>query len=423
MPPMRSTIASLLPLLSASLSAQWTLANPPAAPGNRTGHMLAADAAGDLVLFGGAATFAPNNQTWRFDGATWTQLTPTSAPSARILASMVHDPVRGCFVLFGGWTSALSIGTANNQTWEFDGTAWAQATPTTSPPGLWKHGACFDLARNRLVVYGGARNGFPIAENATWEFTGATWVQVATNGNPGPLERPAMCFSLGLVRTVLFGGIDPQTGGSDATWLYDGATWQTLPVAGPRPTPRTGARMVYDSVRDVCVLTGGQDPVSGAACTDTWELQGAVWTQVPGSFAPGRDFGLAFDPVRRFVVRYGGVAGAVANGETWRFGARSEAYGAGCAGSNGVPALASADAPRTGAAWPLTLTNAGLAAPVAVLALGFANAPGLPLDAIGMPGCTAWASADVLLAAPAWGRARRASAARRCRRSRAGSRP
>lgn len=392
-----------LPLLGAGLCAQWTLANPIPSPGNRAGHAMAADDLGNVLLFGGTATVAPLDQTWRFDGVAWTQLAPATAPSPRGLASLVYDPVRARFVLYGGWASAFSIGTASNQTWEFDGANWTQVVPPTSPPGLWKHGACFDLARNRVVVYGGARNGFPSAENATWEFNGANWTQVATTGNPGPLERPAMCFAANFGRTVLFGGANPQTGGSDVTWLYDGAAWQALPIVGPKPTPRTGAKLAYDSVRGVCVLTGGQDPVTGALCTDTWELQGAAWTQSPGSFAPGRDFGLAFDPVRRVVVRYGGIAGAGINGETWWYGARSELYGAGCFGSNGVPALTPDDAPRLGFGWPLTLANANLAAPVAALALGLTNAPGLPLDVIGMPGCTAWASADVLLAGPATG--------------------
>jgi hypothetical protein len=400
---MRTAPLLVLPLLSAALAAQWSLASPPTSPGNLVGHAMAADGGGDLLLFGGAATLAPNNQTWRYDGATWTQALPANAPTARTLASLVHDPVRGRFVLYGGWTSALSIGTASNQTWEFDGTAWTQATPPTSPPGLWKHGACFDLVRNRVVVYGGARNGFPIAESATWEYDGATWAQVATATNPGPRERPAMCFAAALGRTVLFGGIDPQTGGTDATWLYDGVAWQVLAIAGPRPTPRAGARLVYDGVRQVCVLVGGQDPVTGAPCADTWELDGGAWTLLPGSFAPGRDFGLAFDPARRFVVRYGGIAGSIANGETWQFGARSDLYGAGCAGSNGVPALVATDAPRTGTGWPLALTGGNASAPIAALVLGLADAPGLPLAAIGMPGCTAWANPDALLAAQATG--------------------
>lgn len=396
---MRIAPLLLVPLLASGLCAQWLLATPTTSPGNRAGHAMAADANGAVVLFGGTASFAPNNQTWAYDGATWNQLAPSASPSARAQASLVHDPVRNRFVLYGGWTSAFSVGTANNQTWEFDGVTWAQVAPTVSPPGLWKHGSCFDLVRNRVVVYGGALDGFPIAVSQTWEYNGATWQAVATNGNPGPLERPAMCFSLALGRTVLFGGVDPQTGGTDATWLYDGAAWLQVAVAGPRPPARTGARMAYDSARSVCVLTGGADPATGASRDDTWEFDGAGWTQVPGALAAGRDFGLAFDPVRRLTVRYGGIAGAILNGDTWRFGAASEAYGAGCLGSIGVPTLTSSDAPRTGGVWPLALANAAL--PVAVLVLGLSDAPGLPLDAIGMPGCTAWVSADLLLSAPA----------------------
>ena len=45
-------------------------------------------------LFGGFNGTAALNETWTWDGATWTQLSPTTSPSARAGASMAYDPER-----------------------------------------------------------------------------------------------------------------------------------------------------------------------------------------------------------------------------------------------------------------------------------------------------------------------------------------
>jgi hypothetical protein len=212
-----------------------------------------------------------------------------------------------------------------------------------------------------------------------------------------------MCFHAALQRTVLFGGINPQSSGSDTTWLFDGTTWTAAVVSGPKPAPRTGAKMVYDPLRAACVLVGGINPITGVPLTDTWEFDGAAWTQMPGSTTPGRDFGLAFDAARRFVVRHGGIAGSTTNGETWLYGARAQVFGIGCTGSNGVPALIPADAPRLGEPWSLQLTNSNASVPFAIVVLGLGQIAPVPLDGIGMPGCTAYISPDLLLSVPAVG--------------------
>lgn len=390
-------------LLSAvpCLTAQWVAVSPTTTVGSRSGHAMAADLLGNTILFGGSATIAPLAQTWRYDGTTWTQLAPTTSPTGRINADMVYDATRGVFVLFGGWTSSLSVGTASNQTWEFDGAQWTQIAPTTSPGGLWKHAMAYDLVRGRVVCYGGSGNGFPIALANTWEYDGATWTQIATATNPGPLERAAMCFHAGIGKVVLFSGINPQTGGNDTTWLYDGTNWTAAPVTGPRPAVRTGARMVYDFARGVCVLTGGMNPTNGAPFSDTWHFDGTAWALTPASTTPGRDFGLVYDAARGLVVRHGGIAGSTVNGVTEEYGARSTAIGTGCPGSNGTPLLAASAPPHLGQPWSLVLASTNPAVPFAVFVLGLSSLGGLPLDGPGMPGCFGYASPDLLTIAPA----------------------
>ena len=65
---------------------------------------MAYDAAiGQLVLFGGTSSNGTVlNDTWTYNGTTWTQLSPLTSPSARSDFSMAYDPAMGQLVLFGG---------------------------------------------------------------------------------------------------------------------------------------------------------------------------------------------------------------------------------------------------------------------------------------------------------------------------------
>jgi hypothetical protein len=116
-------------------------------------------------------------------------------PSGQFAAnggSLVFDSGRGVAVLYGGLASNISIPPPASDTWEWDGTDWTAVT-TAGP--RYRQGACFDSLRNRVVMFGGATTQLLTPpSNATWEYDGAAWVQVTTTGNPGPRERPAMCF-------------------------------------------------------------------------------------------------------------------------------------------------------------------------------------------------------------------------------------
>ncbi len=392
---------TFLTVIAASIAvntacAQWAQITPTTSPSARSGPGAATMANGDILMTGGALNVGASNQTWRYDGTTWTQLGtgPTKAGF-----DLVHDTNRAVFVAYGGTNTSPFGGASNNQTWEFDGTTWTQVTPlTTTPGGLGLYGACFDSVRNKLVLYGGLANSmFPIDSNITWEWNGIDWAQITTVGNPGPLERPAMCFHAGIAKTVMFGGIDVQIGGVDTTWLYDGTTWSAAPVTGPKPSVRTGAKMAYDSIRGVCVLTGGVDPFNGNAIVDTWEFDGTAWAQVPSVTTGRYSAALAFSPARRQMVQFGGVSPPFATlGDTWEYGAKLRTFGTGCAGTNGVPALTANDAPRLGSPFTLTLGNLNPAVNVGVIVFGGTELPGIPLDGIGMPGCLAYASPDLL---------------------------
>jgi hypothetical protein len=120
--------------------------------------------------------------------------------------------------------------------------------------------------------------------------------------------------------------------------------------------------------------------------------------------------GMAFDAARRQVVMFGGVDNNFAGvAGTWLFGAAYEAFGAGCAGSNGVPVLGSTSAPRIGGTFTSTLGNLATGAGAAIVVTGFSKTTSglgaLPYDltSLGLTGCTLYVSTDAVALLPVAG--------------------
>jgi hypothetical protein len=182
----------------------------------------------------------------------------------------------------------------------------------------------FDEARGRVVLFGGYVNGVRALDD-TWTYDGVSWSPVA---GPGPSARAmgAMAFDRARGRVVLNGGA--ATAGAIGfvplgdTWEWDGASWSQVNVSGPGA--RGGAGFAWDSARRCLVLFGGVPvyyPVPDDV-GDTWCYDGAWRLLYPnGGPSPRDDVMLAEDPVRGGLVLFGG---AVKTGgplsDTWRLG-------------------------------------------------------------------------------------------------------
>jgi len=82
----------------------WQPTSPATSPSPRNASIAYDGAAGNVVLFGGyTSTGAYLNDTWTWDGTTWTQQFPSVSPSARI-GPMAYDEATKTVVLFGGGT-------------------------------------------------------------------------------------------------------------------------------------------------------------------------------------------------------------------------------------------------------------------------------------------------------------------------------
>jgi hypothetical protein len=221
-----------------------------AGPVARFGHAAAHDRAGNrLVVYGGAAGEAGETlgDLWVLEGANglgtsaWILVdTGPDGPVARAHPSLARDPVTGALVLFGGQDGA---GNALGDVWTLPGTgpgpgaAWTALSPSgASPAGRFGHGAAFDPASGRLLVYGGSTAGFEDGVNYvfddTWMLTGARgesppaeWNRV-DGGGTAPLGRlsAAVVWAPGASRLIVAGGANNKLALPPADlWLLDDA--------------------------------------------------------------------------------------------------------------------------------------------------------------------------------------------------------
>lgn len=134
---------------------------------------------GHVVAVGGFVGGAGSNLVRLFDGSSWSVYTG-ARPGARGGAAMAWDPARRQVVLFGG--EAISGGAAYNDTWVWNGSTWTNVTPAPpllSPPPRAGASLAFDPVRRALLLFGGR------GANDTWTWDGQQWAQLtAVSGIP-----------------------------------------------------------------------------------------------------------------------------------------------------------------------------------------------------------------------------------------------
>ena len=258
---------------------RWRQIDAAIGPAARTGFMMAYDhSRGRVVVFGGAIdTNHPYADTWEWDGGRW-QRGPDGP--ARSYATMAYDARLKRIVLFGGLVDNNTY--ADTMTWLYDGTTWTPQTTATAPPTTIFADMTYDPDRDVVVMFGGREDGSPSETNTVWEFNGTTWRNAtpSSGGPAGTVEAPGLAYSAGLHTVVLYGGMSspgvPQTSTS-AMWTWNGTAWTAF--AGATPTQR-GHHVLVDDGRGGLLVYGGtfQGSQACTGCTpttgdvDTWVL-------------------------------------------------------------------------------------------------------------------------------------------------------
>ena len=344
----------------------WERRDPPTGPAARFTPAMAWDGQRGAVLLYGGIDGSPFDDTWSWDGAEWSRLSPPLAPLARGAPEAAWDGGRGVVVV---------VSSGDGFIWEWDGEAWSrppveQRAPS-GPAGRTDGAMATDLARSRVVLFGGYSGGSgPCGEaegllcSDTWTWDGARWSLAEPEHAPPARTNLGMAYDVARSVAVLFGGCGTLGAGSSCdevlgdTWEWDGEDW-TPRALGAGPPARWGHRMAYDERTSEVVAYGGLGASAGAcghagstACVDTWAWDGDVWAPRASEANPGRraDFGMAYDPLALAVLAFGGVTsdagscgvpGGYGCSDTWTRGADGWVLreGAGGPGERWSPAL------------------------------------------------------------------------------------
>jgi len=273
----------------------WTKQQPATSPPPRAGAKMAFDPVRRVVvLFGGNdADGDPLRDTWTWDGHSWTKHDAVPAPPARDQASLAFDPAVGKVVMFGGEVRTGIDSRYYSDTWLWDGDSWEQATGEASPPARHDAGMVFDEARGVLLLYGGSAE--PKDLNDTWTWDGKTWTLVAS----GPsVLNPVMAYDPGTKTPILVGSFSKQT----LSW--DGKAWHE--VAGSNGLPTwAGSALARDSLGRVFAVGGNTfvDLVDGS-----WTWNGRSWDDLEPARRPKprTDAAIAYDEGNMVTVLFGG---------------------------------------------------------------------------------------------------------------------
>ncbi|HEX8169792.1 MAG TPA: kelch repeat-containing protein [Thermoanaerobaculia bacterium] len=224
-------------------------------------------------------------EVYEWDGATWKSLTSKTKPPIRRFANAVYDASIKKVVLFGGWDGT----DFRNDTWTWDGTTWTEIKKDR-PTARASFAMWYDPLMQKTVIYGGI--GRPNVDSRVtrytdmYSFNGTGWSKLNVTATPGERFGPQVGVDPRTGKVLLVGGLRAELIGGkneDArrqffdndTWEWDGSkqTWTRLSPAS-LPSARQNGGLAYDPIADRMVLFGGY---AGFYFSDVWSWDGATW--------------------------------------------------------------------------------------------------------------------------------------------------
>ncbi len=184
-----------------------------------------------------------------------------ATPQGRNGAAMAYDPATQTVILFGG-NVGNGPGTSLNDTWEWDGTGWAQLHPAHSPSSRANGQFAFDPATKHLVLYGGLH----VSHTATTQ-------QICPALEPnGPATVPGV-LPVDDTSGNTSSGSGSSSGGSGGSGSGGGPG-----IGNSKPLP--------------CFVDPG---IQTSQLEDTWTFDGDDWTQTLADKLPGYNTHIATD--------------------------------------------------------------------------------------------------------------------------------
>jgi hypothetical protein len=279
-----------------------------------------------MILFGGLTNGVERNDVWVLEIAQpnrWRRLQPTGTPpSARRSHTAVYDPIQNRMIVFGGGYLFDHTWYLNNEVWSLElGGAphWTLLTPIgTKPLARFASVAAFDVARNRMLLHGGARaDGSTIGDLWRLELSGTpAWVQVSSSTAMGPRAFASAVVDSARDRMLVMGGISSLSSLGD-TWQcpLGGGAWSQVGTTGAAPATLSHAS-AFDPLHDQMIVFGGLNIATGTYLQGAWRLQFSpatpTWSRAPltGAVPPAMEGASAiYDPIASEFRIFGGWSG------------------------------------------------------------------------------------------------------------------
>jgi hypothetical protein len=229
---------------------------------------------------------------------------------------MAYDAQPGVqgVLLFGGMTAA---GPAND-TWLFNGTSWSLLSLEGGPPPLFE-AAMASWGSNGTILFGGCEvSNCSAQSDATWSFqtnascvhgyAGSCWVRVAPHAGYSPPGLAGASMAVDPIAgpldgtVVIYGGLNRTCAScaevySNSTWLFDGFRWvnsTSTYFGSPYPNaPRAFSTLVWDPISEWLYLYGGLSPDGSPVVSRTWTTNVDSWANESELAAPNGTSGLA----------------------------------------------------------------------------------------------------------------------------------
>lgn len=238
---------------------------------------------------------------WAWNGSAWVER--WSEPLLDGIDAIAYDRNRRVCYLFGG-------ANYDDRLWIWNGQTLTLVANDTIG-GRAYCAMAFDWKRDRLVIHGGQAASQQLYSSwHEWNPASGAWASWAN----GPIDRRyahKMVYDPVREVCVLHGGY--YFGNRNDTWAWNGTVWSLVTTSGPA---RYVANMAWDPEHQQVVLHGGTTCCGEVEYPSTWTWAGGAWTQCTLQ-GPARGYtNMAYDAGRHCFVLPGGI-GPTANGRQW----------------------------------------------------------------------------------------------------------
>src|SRR5438128_11772695 len=151
-----------------------------------------------IAILGGSRATAARPQV-----TGWIQLCPPISPPPRSYLAMTYDPASGKVIMFGGFDGTGYL----NDTWTFDGTTWSRAQTPLSLPARAASQMAYDAITQKVVLFGGYNGRNYLGDTWLWDGKTSRWARATPAHHPTAVTSP-MLFTDPNGRVDVYGGFD-----------------------------------------------------------------------------------------------------------------------------------------------------------------------------------------------------------------------